>query len=141
MEIVKNFFKDKKVNYYVGLTCAILMIFLSVFYAITYSAEEAYYDAIVWIIALIGGLGFIGLSFSKYTISFAPVILGLAGLGTLTSHIRYCYMYFTNIFFNGVTLKAILDMNITCTLTILIPLISLVVGIVLMYMSQLKEEN
>ena len=117
------------------------MIFLALFYAITYSAETAYYNPIVWIIALIGGFGFIGLSLTKYTIPFAPVILGLGGLGTFTSQIRYCYMYFTNIFFNGVTLKAILDMNITCTLTILIPLITLVVGIVLMYMKQTKEED
>ena len=141
MEIVKTFFSNKKINFFVGFACAILLIFLGIFYAITYSAETAYYNPIVWIIALIGGFGFIGLSLTKYTIPFAPVFLGLGGLGTFTSHIRYCYMYFTNIFFNGVTFKAILDMNLTCTLTILIPLIALVVGIVLMYLKQLKEED
>ena len=141
MEIVKSYFKNKKINFYVGLFCSILMIFLSVFYAITYSAETAYYNPIVWVIALIGGLGYIGLSLSKYTISFSPVILGLGGLGTFCAHIRYCYMYFTNIFFNGITFKAILDMNITCTLTILIPLLALILGITLMYMKPVKEEN
>ena len=141
MEMINNYFANKKINFFVGFSFAILMIFLGLFYAITYSAETAYYNPIVWIIALIGGFGFIGLSLTKYTIPFAPVILGLGGLGTFTSHIRYCYLYFTNIFFNGVTLKGILDMNITCTLTILIPLAALIVGIVLMYMKQWKEEE
>lgn len=139
MEIVRNYFITKKINFYVGFSFALLMIFLGFFYAITYSAETAYYNPIVWIIALIGGFGFIGLSLTKHTLPFAPVILGLGGLGTFAAHIRYCYMYFTNIFFNGVTFKAILDMNITCTLTILIPLISLIVGICLMYLKQTKE--
>ena len=73
MEIVKNYFANKKINFYVGLSCAILMIFLALFYAITYSAETAYYNPIVWIIALIGGFGFIGLSLTKYTIPFASI--------------------------------------------------------------------
>ena len=139
MEIIYNFFKSKRINYYIGLVFAVLMIFIGVFYAVTYNAET-YYNAIVWVLALIGGLAYIGLSIFDITAPFAPILLGLGALGTFTSNIRYCYMYFTNIFFNGVTLKAILDMNITCTLTIVIPLITLVASIVLMYLKQNRKE-
>ena len=139
MDIIFNFFKSKRINYFVGLAFAILMIFLGIFYAVTYNAET-YYNAIVWIIAIIGGLAYIGLSIFDITAPFAPILLGLGGLGAFTSHIRYCYMYFTNIFFNGVTLKAILVMNFTCTLAIVIPLITLIASIVLMYLKQTRKE-
>ena len=140
MEIINNFFKSKRINYYIGLSFSVLMIFVGIFYAITYSAES-YYNSIVWILAIVGGLAYIALSIFDITAPFAPVVLAMSALGTFTSHIRYCYMYFTNIFFNGVTLKGILDMNITCSLTIVIPLITLITSIVLMYLKQTRKES
>lgn len=140
MEIILNFFKSKRINYFVGLAFAVLMVFVGVFYVITYNAET-YYNTIVWILALVGGVAYIALSTFDITAPFAPILLGLGALGTFTSHIRYCYMYFTNIFFNGVTFKAILDMNITCTITIVIPLVTLVASIVLMYLKQTRKES
>jgi len=140
MQIVKDFFAKKTVGYYIGLGASVLLLFVGVFYAATFASETAYYNAIVWVLAIVGALGYIGLSILDVTAPFAPIAVGLGPLGTFVSHLRYVYMYFTNIFFNGVTMDALMSMNFTVTLTILGPIVCLVLAITCFYMKPLKKE-
>lgn len=141
MKIVKDFLAKKTVGYYIGLVSAVLLLFIGIYYAATYASETAYYNAVVWLLAVFGGLGYIALSLFDVTAALAPIAAGFGALGTFVAHLRYVYMYFTNIFFNGVTMDALMSMNFTVTLTILGPIVCLVLAIVSFYKKPLKKEK
>ena len=140
MQVFKDFFAKKTIGYYLGLVAAILLVFVGIFYGVTYAAETAYYNAIVWLLAVVGGLGYIGLSCFDITAPFAPIAVGWGALGTFVAHLRYVYMYFTNIFFNGVTMDALLSMNFTVVLTIIGPIVCLILAIISFFTKPLKKE-
>ena len=139
MQVVKDFFAKKTVGFYLGLVGAVLSLFMGVYYAATFRSETAYFNDVVWILPVVGGVLFCALSIFDVTAGWAPVAMGLGALGMFTSHLRYVYMYFTNIFFNGVTFDALMSMNFTVTLSIVGPIICMVLAIVGMYSKQNKE--
>lgn len=141
MKILNDFLAKKTVGYYIGLVSAVLLLFIGIYYAATYASETAYYNAVVWLLAVFGGLGYIALSLFDVTAALAPIAAGFGALGTFVAHLRYVYMYFTNIFFNGVTMDALMSMNFTVTLTILGPIVCLVLAIVSFYKKPLKKEK
>ena len=83
----------------------------------------------------------VGLACFKYTERFAPVALTVFELISFYMFMLYGYMYFSTLFYNGISAEAISLMHYGYWLSIVLYVLTFASGIVAIYKKQSKEEK
>ena len=126
-------FREKSVGFYVAVLTAGLSLVNAIVYVTGYASSE-YFSWSVFVCALLAALSFAALCWNKFTLPFAPVVLGLFDLAAFLAFIRYTYAYLSEVFYGGITaeaFKTIEPIFIACVLLLLIGVILSIVAICL----------
>ena len=130
-----NFGFFKRIGFYVSVLSIITLIAAAVSYTYGFTGVLLEYNASnVLTIALIGVAAYFALLIFAPTSDFAPMALWISVFVSLLAYVNNIYMYFTGVFYNGVSAEAfnLID-PVVMTSTVLF-IVSLVLGNVAMYM-------
>lgn len=141
LTILKEFFKSKTIGFYVTIAAIILSVVQAIIYPVAFAAQ-AYVPYSHWsttVFAVIGIVGGAALLCFKKTQDFAPAVVGLFELLSFYMFIRYGYMYFSTLFFGGISLELIFQMYYGYLWSIILYLVTFVLCIVAIFTK--KERN
>lgn len=126
--MIKNYFKQKRIGYYLSLSASLLCFITLILYSAFIGGEHGaqYFHGGVVACLLIGPILFIVCSFIKYARKISPIVLAVTTFMAFCFIISGSYMYFTEIFYDGFSPanfatmdKAYLFAFIFCVLAIL----------------------
>ncbi len=137
-----NFDFFKRVGFYVSLVsiATLLAAVLSYTYGFTDALLE-YNSSNVMTIGLIGIAAFFVLLVFEFTSNYAPLALWIFSFASLLAYVSNIYMYFTGIFYNGVSLEAFKLIDSTVLISTALFVISFVAANVAMYLRHSAEEE
>lgn len=137
-----NFKFFKKVGFYFSLVSVICLIAAAASYTNGFTGTLLEYNGgNVMTVALVGIAAFVLLLVFKPTTNYAPLVLWGGSFASLLAYINNIYMYFTGIFYNGISAEAfaLID-SVVLTSTVLF-VISFVTANIAMYMKHSAEED
>lgn len=137
-----NFKFFKKVGFYFSLVSVVSLIAAAVSYTNGFTGNLLEYNGgNVMTVALVGIAAFVVLLLFKPTANYAPLVLWIGSFASLLAYIGNIYMYFTGIFYNGVSAEAFALIDpVVLTSTILFA-VSFVTANISMYMKHSAEED
>lgn len=112
MNLVKDFFKSRRIGFYLTVAAVILALVQLIVYAAAFSASDfiryKHWSVILFsVFAMLFGLG---LGLTRWTEPFAPLAVFVFELISFLMFAKYGYMYFSELFFAGVTAEAVSQM-------------------------------
>lgn len=130
----------KTVGFYFSVVSMILLILSMVLYKTKFTGILAeYYNNVVFIPAIIGlVLSVILLIFNK-TSKYSPIVLWVCTFISFLLFIQAIYMYFTGVFYNGVTSEAIALINKGVLVSVVFYLITCVISNIAVWLKQSKD--
>ena len=130
----------KTVGFYFSIVSMILLIISMVLYKTKFTRIlSEYYNSVVFIPAIIGlVLGVILLIFNK-TAKYSPIVLWVCTFISFLLFIQAIYMYFTGVFYNGVTSEAISLIDKGVLVSVVFYLIACVISNVAVWLKQSKN--
>lgn len=130
----------KTVGFYFSVVSMILLILSMVLYKIKFTGIlSEYYSNVVFIPAIIGlVLSVILLIFNK-TSKYSPIVLWVCTFISFLLFIQAIYMYFTGVFYNGVTSEAIALINKGVLVSVVFYLITCVISNIAVWLKQSKD--
>lgn len=130
----------KTVGFYFSVVSMILLILSMVLYKTKFTGIlSEYYNNIVFIPAIIGlVLSVILLIFNK-TSKYSPIVLWVCTFISFLLFIQAIYMYFTGVFYNGVTSEAIALINKGVLVSVVFYLITCVISNIAVWLKQSKD--
>ena len=130
----------KTVGFYFSVVSMILLILSMVLYKTKFTGIlSEYYNNVVFIPAIIGlVLSVILLIFNK-TSKYSPIVLWVCTFISFLLFIQAIYMYFTGVFYNGVTSEAIALINKGVLVSVVFYLIACVISNVAVWLKQSKD--
>ena len=130
----------KTVGFYFSIVSMILLIISMVLYKTKFTGIlSEYYSSAVFIPAIIGlVLGVILLIFNK-TAKYSPIVLWVCTFISFLLFIQAIYMYFTGVFYNGVTSEAIALINKGVLVSVVFYLITCVISNIAVWLKQSKD--
>ena len=130
----------KTVGFYFSVVSMILLILSMVLYKTKFTGIlSEYYNSVVFIPAIIGlVLGVILLIFNK-TAKYSPIVLWVCTFISFLLFIQAIYMYFTGVFYNGVTSEAIALINKGVLVSVVFYLITCVISNIAVWLKQSKD--
>lgn len=130
----------KTVGFYFSVVSMILLILSMVLYKTKFTGIlSEYYSNVVFIPAIIGlVLSVILLIFNK-TSKYSPIVLWVCTFISFLLFIQAIYMYFTGVFYNGVTSEAIALINKGVLVSIVFYLITCVISNIAVWLKQSKD--
>ncbi len=130
----------KTVGFYFSIVSMILLIISMVLYKTNFTGIlSEYYNSVVFIPAIIGlVLGVILLIFNK-TAKYSPIVLWVCTFISFLLFIQAIYMYFTGVFYNGVTSEAISLIDKGVLVSVVFYLIACVISNVAVWLKQSKN--
>ena len=135
-----SFYKQK--GFYVSLASIILLLVANVCYLTGFTGLLLEYnDSNVMLISVIGILVFIVLLLLKYTSNYSPIVLWMVNVVAFLSFILNIYMYFTGVFYNGLTAEAFGLIEPIVLVSLVLFLISMIVSNVSMYMNHVATKK
>lgn len=137
-----NFDFFKRAGFYISLVsiATLLAAVLTYTYGFTDALLE-YNASNVMNIGLIGIALFFVLLVVEFTSNYAPVALWLFSFASLLAYVTNIYMYFTGIFYNGVSLEAFKLIDPTVIISTVLFVISFIAANVAMYIRHSAEEE
>lgn len=135
MRTLEEFFESRSAGFYVSLAAAALSIITPILYVIAY-AGTVYMSWIAFALPFVAAALFVGLAFFKQTERLAPLVMGIVDFVAFLLFIHAVYLYLSEVFFGGISLEAILNINplfILCTLFFLACVVLSNIGV---YMKQ-----
>ena len=135
---LKKLIKGKAAGFYLAASAALLSVVVAVVYAIGYAQSE-YMSWTAFALALIAAIAFIGMSLFKITSPWASVALCAIDFISFLLYIHAVYMYLSEVFYGGVTLSAMVQLNPFFVVCSVIWLIAVIAGNVSIYIRQEKE--
>lgn len=136
-----NFKFFKKIGFYVSLISAICLVAANVSYRSGFTGNLLEYNVNnVMPVALAGIGAFVLLLLFKPTSNYAPLALWGGVFASLLVYIKNIYMYFTGIFYNGVSAEAFALIDPVVLKSTLLFVISFVTANIAMYMKHSVEE-
>ena len=131
-----NFGFFKRIGFYFSLASAATLIAAAISYTqgITDALLE-YNSDNVMSIATIGVAAFFVLLVFGPTTEFAPVALWLTTFASLLAYVTNIYMYFTGVFYNGVSLEAFQLIDPTVLISTVLFVVAFILGNVASYMN------
>lgn len=130
----------KTVGFYFSVVSMILLILSMVLYKTKFTGIlSEYYNNVVFIPAIIGlVLSVILLIFNK-TSKYSPIVLWVCTFISFLLFIQAIYMYFTGVFYNGVTSEAIALINKGVLVSGVFYLITCVISNIAVWLKQSKD--
>lgn len=130
----------KTVGFYFSVASMILLILSMVLYKAKFTGIlSEYYNNVVFIPAIIGlVLSVILLIFNK-TSKYSPIVLWVCTFISFLLFIQAIYMYFTGVFYNGVTSEAIALINKGVLVSVVFYLITCVISNIAVWLKQSKD--
>lgn len=130
----------KTVGFYFSVVSMILLILSMVLYKTKFTGIlSEYYSNVVFIPAIIGFvLSVILLIFNK-TSKYSPIVLWVCTFISFLLFIQAIYMYFTGVFYNGVTSEAIALINKGVLVSVVFYLITCVISNIAVWLKQSKD--
>ena len=130
----------KTVGFYFSVVSMILLILSMVLYKTKFTGIlSEYYNNVVFIPAIIGlVLSVILLIFNK-TSKYSPIVLWVCTFISFLLFIQAIYMYFTGVFYNGVTSEAIALINKGVLVSVVFYLITCVISNIAVWFKQSKD--
>ena len=130
----------KTVGFYFSVVSMILLILSMVSYKTKFTGIlSEYYSNVVFIPAIIGlVLSVILLIFNK-TSKYSPIVLWVCTFISFLLFIQAIYMYFTGVFYNGVTSEAIALINKGVLVSVVFYLITCVISNIAVWLKQSKD--
>lgn len=130
----------KTVGFYFSVVSMILLILSMVLYKTKFTGIlSEYYNNVVFIPAIIGlVLSVILLIFNK-TSKYSPIVLWVCTFISFLLFIQAIYMYFTGVFYNGVTSEAIALINKGILVSVVFYLITCVISNIAVWLKQSKD--
>lgn len=130
----------KTVGFYFSVVSMILLILSMVLYKTKFTGIlSEYYNNVVFIPAIIGlVLSVILLIFNK-TSKYSPIVLWVCTFISFLLFIQAIYMYFTGVFYNGVTSEAITLINKGVLVSVVFYLITCVISNIAVWLKQSKD--
>lgn len=130
----------KTVGFYFSVVSMILLILSMVLYKTKFTGIlSEYYNNVVFIPAIIGlVLSVILLIFNK-TSKYSPIVLWVCTFISFLLFIQAIYMYFTGVFYNGVTSEAIALINKVVLVSVVFYLITCVISNIAVWLKQSKD--
>lgn len=130
----------KTVGFYFSVVSMILLILSMVLYKKKFTGIlSEYYNNVVFIPAIIGlVLSVILLIFNK-TSKYSPIVLWVCTFISFLLFIQAIYMYFTGVFYNGVTSEAIALINKGVLVSVVFYLITCVISNIAVWLKQSKD--
>lgn len=130
----------KTVGFYFSVVSMILLILSMVLYKTKFTGIlSEYYSNVVFIPAIIGlVLSIILLIFNK-TSKYSPIVLWVCTFISFLLFIQAIYMYFTGVFYNGVTSEAIALINKGVLVSVVFYLITCVISNIAVWLKQSKD--
>lgn len=130
----------KTVGFYFSVVSMILLILSMVLYKTKFTGIlSEYYNNVVFIPAIIGlVLSVILLIFNK-TSKYSPIVLWVCTFISFLLFIQAIYMYFTGVFYNGVTSEAIALINKGVLVSVIFYLITCVISNIAVWLKQSKD--
>lgn len=130
----------KTVGFYFSAVSMILLILSMVLYKTKFTGIlSEYYNNVVFIPAIIGlVLSVILLIFNK-TSKYSPIVLWVCTFISFLLFIQAIYMYFTGVFYNGVTSEAIALINKGVLVSVVFYLITCVISNIAVWLKQSKD--
>lgn len=130
----------KTVGFYFSVVSMILLILSMVLYKTKFTGIlSKYYNNVVFIPAIIGlVLSVILLIFNK-TSKYSPIVLWVCTFISFLLFIQAIYMYFTGVFYNGVTSEAIALINKGVLVSVVFYLITCVISNIAVWLKQSKD--
>lgn len=143
LEKLKDFFKSKALGFYftaavVVLALAQLIVYIAAFTPVSW--ESYMHWTVIFFSALAIVLG-AGLSVFKGTSPYAPAAATLMEFLSFLMFIRHGYMYFSQIFFSGVTLSLIFQMYYGYLVSLILYIVALGSGVAAMSLKQNKSDK
>lgn len=130
----------KTVGFYFSIVSMILLILSMVLYKTKFTGIlSEYYNNVVFIPAIIGlVLSVILLIFNK-TSKYSPIVLWVCTFISFLLFIQAIYMYFTGVFYNGVTSESIALINKGVLVSVVFYLITCVISNIAVWLKQSKD--
>lgn len=130
----------KTVGFYFSVVSMILLILSMVLYKTKFTGIlSEYYSNVVFIPAIIGlVLSVILLIFNK-TSKYSPIVLWVCTFISFLLFIQAIYMYFTGVFYNGVTSEAIALINKGVLVSVVFYLITCIISNIAVWLKQSKD--
>lgn len=143
LEKLKNYFKSKALGFYFTAAVTLLSFVQLIIYiaAFTPVSWESYMHWTVIFFSVLAVISGIVLSIFKVTSPWAPAAATLMEFLSFLMFLRYGYMYFSQIFFSGVTLSLIFQMYYGYLVSIIFYVVTLVLGVVAMALKQNKPNE
>lgn len=138
-----NFSFLKRAGFYVSVVSIVTMM------AAVFSYINGFTDVLleynssnVMTFALVGVVAFFVLLLIDFTSNVAPVVLWICSFATFLVYINNIYMYFTGIFYNGISAEAFQLIDPAVMISTILFVVSFIVGNIAMYMnhSATKED-
>lgn len=130
----------KTVGFYFSVVSMILLILSMVLYKTKFTGIlSEYYSNVVFIPAIIGLVLSVILLIFKKTSKYSPIVLWVCTFISFLLFIQAIYMYFTGVFYNGVTSEAIALINKGVLVSVVFYLITCVISNIAVWLKQSKD--
>lgn len=141
MQILKDFFKSRSIGFYFTVIAVLFAVIQLIIYAVAFSAvafvKYKHWSVILCsVFAIILGLGF---SCTRWTQTFAPLAVLVFELLSFLMFVKYGYMYFSELFFAGISATAISQMYYGYMASIIFYVLCWASGIAAMFLRQSKN--
>lgn len=145
VEKAKTFIASRSLGFYFLVSALILSLVQIIIYNVAFSANDfiQYKHYSVILIASIAIVAGLGLSLTRWTDTFAPYVVFFLEFLSFLMFIKYGYMYFSELFFAGITWVRITEMYYGYMASIILYLIIFITTLASFFMKQrkIKEER
>lgn len=142
MKKILNLSFYKKKGFYVSLASIILLLVANFCYLFGFTGLLLEYNSSnVMIVSIIGILIFVILLLLKYTSNYSPIVLWMVNVVAFLSFILNIYMYFTGVFYNGLTAEAFGLIKPIVLVALVLFLTSMIVSNVSVYMNHIATKK
>lgn len=137
-----NFKFFKKVGFYFSLVSIISLVAATLSYTNGFTGNLLEYNNNnVMTVALVGIAAFVLLLIFKPTADYAPLVLWIGAFASLLIYVSNIYMYFTGIFYNGISAEAFGLIDPVVLVSTLLFVISFVTANIAIYKKHSDEEG
>lgn len=137
-----NFKFFKKVGFYFSLVSVISLVAAALSYINGFTGNLLEYNGEnVMTFAVVGIVAFVLMLVFKPTANYAPLVLWIGSFVSLLAYVSNIYMYFTGIFYNGVSAEAFGLIDPVVLISTLLFVISFITANIAMYMKHSAEED
>lgn len=132
----------KTVGFWLSLISVITLIAAAWSYTNGFTGTLLEYNSgNVMTVALTGVCAFVLLLLLKSTANYAPLVLWIGSFVSLLAYIENIYMYFTGVFYNGVSAEAFALIDSVVLVSTILFVVSFVTANIAMYMNHSGEDH